>query len=251
MLDHIRHVLRSASYNRSSVIRPRRALSLAGAWFRNEAGYARRTSRLRTVIPVENRDLNEVLREASTVTEYCREELLKNPSLFPGFLNPAYGPVLYALVRLLRPQAVVETGVGSGVSSTYFLRAMEKNGQGQLYSIDLPLPDDRLLPPGKETGWLVPPSLAGRWELVLGDARGELPALLERLGEVDFFFHDSDHSYEHMVWEYTQAYPHIRAGGLLLSDETTSNRAWEEFTSGLDGVNTRINRTGIHRKAGK
>ena len=162
MLDHIRHVLRSASYNRSSVIRPRRALSLAGAWFRNEAGY-------------------------------------------PGFLNPAYGPVLYALVRLLRPQAVVETGVGSGVSSTYFLRAMEKNGQGRLYSIDLPLPDDRLLPPGKETGWLVPPSLAGRWELVLGDARGELPALLERLGEVDFFFHDSDHSYEHMVWEYTQA----------------------------------------------
>jgi hypothetical protein len=37
---------------------------------------------------------------------------------------------LYALVRLLRPRHVVEVGVSSGVSSAYFLRALERNERG-------------------------------------------------------------------------------------------------------------------------
>ena len=66
---------------------------------------------------------------------------------------------------------------------------------------------------------------------------------------MDCFYHDSEHSYEHMVWEFTQAYPCIRPGGLLLSDDITSSGAWDAFTEGLDDGRTRINRMGILRKS--
>ena len=249
MLEHIRHVLASARYNRRSLLRPDRMLYLVSSWYDNEMAFLRRTNRLRDIVQVDNRVLNEAFRESSAVTEHCRLELQQYPRVLPGLLNPNYGPVLYALARLLRPEVVVETGVGSGVSSTFFLSAMEQNAIGRLYSIDLPIPEARLLPPGKETGWLVPQELRARWTLTLGDSRVELPALLERLGKIDFFYHDSDHSYEHMTWEYSAAYPYIRPGGLLLSDDIRSNQAWEEFTSARDGHSVTINRTGIHRKS--
>jgi predicted O-methyltransferase YrrM len=182
--------------------------------------------------------------------EHCAARLRRHGAVYPGLLNPNYGPLLYAATRLLRPVVVVETGVGSGVSSTFFLSALEKNGKGRLHSIDLPIPRASLLPSEQQTGWLVPDELRPRWELTLGDARRHLPELLERLREIDFFYHDSDHRHAHMTWEYTTAYPHIRPDGLLLSDDVTSNRAWNDFTTPLAGTTTRINRTGIHRKPG-
>lgn len=73
---------------------------------------------------------------------------------------------LYALVRLLRPKFVVETGVSSGVSSAHFLLALSDNRRGRLHSIDLPTRQSSAvlaatespvsLPPGRETGWAVP-----------------------------------------------------------------------------------------------
>lgn len=48
------------------------------------------------------------------------------------------GSYLYALVRETKPIVVVETGVASRVISYAILQAMEDNGKGFLYSIDLP-----------------------------------------------------------------------------------------------------------------
>ena len=52
--------------------------------------------------------------------------------------------ITYSLVRLLKPELVVETGVGAGVSSWTILSAMEENRTGNLISIDLPTPNTRL-----------------------------------------------------------------------------------------------------------
>ena len=248
MIEHIRHLRRAVGFNKRGLLQPRRIASLAGAWGRNEVAYIRRTSRLKAVLGVDAGTLGRLLRESSEVTDYCAEELRRYSLLLPGLINPNYGPVLYAVTRILRPEIVVETGVGSGVSSMFFLTAMERNGTGRLHSIDLPLPDERLLPAERRTGWLVPEGLRDRWELALGDARQELPPLLERLGRVDCFYHDSDHSYQHMTWEFNQAYPNIRPGGVLLSDDITFNSAWDEFAARAQATSTRINRTGILRK---
>lgn len=55
-----------------------------------------------------------------------------------GGIEYTEGEVLYALVRILQPRVAIETGVAEGVSSAFFLQALEDNGDGQLYSIDLP-----------------------------------------------------------------------------------------------------------------
>jgi hypothetical protein len=135
-------------------------------------------------------------------------------------------PALYLIVKLLKPDCVVETGVASGASSTYILQALHDNHQGNLHSIDLP-PDD--LPDGRGSGWVVPQSLRSRWRLHIGDSRELLGPLLAELGRIDCFVHDSLHTYSHMLWELRTAWRHLRFKGLLLSHDVGANRAFFDF----------------------
>jgi len=47
------------------------------------------------------------------------------------------------------------------------------------------------LPNGKEPGWLVPSDLRRRWHFILGLSRDKLGPLLQKLGSIDMFLHDS------------------------------------------------------------
>jgi hypothetical protein len=150
---------------------------------------------------------------------------------------------LYRLLRDVRPQVAVETGVCNGVSTAFLLLALEDNGTGELHSIDLPEvageeyeegtfwdgKGGAVIPPGKEPGWMVPPELGERWELVLGRSQDELPPLLDRVGQIDFFMHDSEHSYECMSFEFRTAWAALRDGGVLVADDVNVNAAWDEF----------------------
>jgi predicted O-methyltransferase YrrM len=152
---------------------------------------------------------------------------------------------LYSLLRDLKPKVAVETGVCNGVSTAFLLLALERNGEGELYSIDLPEvageeyeqgtfwdgKGGAVIPPGKQPGWMVPPELRERWQLVLGRSQEELPPLLERVGGIDFFMHDSEHSYECMSFEFGAAWAALRPGGALVADDVTVNSAWDEFVS--------------------
>ena len=75
------------------------------------------------------------------------------------------------------------------------------------------------LPKGLSAGWCVPDWLKSRQHLLLGRAEELLASLLEELGEIDVFIHDSLHTYEHMTWEFETAWPYIREGGFLWSDD--------------------------------
>lgn len=134
---------------------------------------------------------------------------------------------LYAICRLLRPKVVVETGVASGMSSAYVLQSLHDNQEGRLYSIDLPNADTEALlgkvlttlPEGRGPGWLVPEWLRDRWDLRIGKSADLLPPLLEELGRLDIFLHDSEHSFENMMFEFNAAWPRLGSRGLLLSDD--------------------------------
>src|SRR5262249_38966522 len=93
--------------------------------------------------------------------------------------------VQYAAIRAFRPEVVVETGVANGVSSSYLLLALEKNGAGKLHSIDIG--DNSYVPAGKTTGWIVPEFLKHRWDFRIGDSKILLPKLLSELGSIDVF----------------------------------------------------------------
>ena len=154
------------------------------------------------------------------------------------------GLQLYRLLRELEPEVAVETGVCNGVSTAFLLLALEDNRKGMLHSIDLPEvageeyeegtfwdgKGGAVIPPGKEPGWMVPPGLRERWRLVLGRSQDELPPLLQRVGEIDFFMHDSEHSYECMSFEFRTAWAALRNGGVLVADDVNVNEAWGEFT---------------------
>ncbi len=79
-----------------------------------------------------------------------------------------------------------------------------------------------------------------RWTLHIGDTRELLPPLLERLGTVDLFIHDSLHTYDHMMFEFECAWPHIRPGGFLIADDALWNKSFDEFARHVGPCHARV-----------
>ena len=132
----------------------------------------------------------------------------------------------YLACRLTSPEIVVETGVAYGVSSAFMLRAMQENGHGTLFSVDLPPLRRRY-----ERFWsvAVPDELRGRWRLHRGTSARVLPWLFKENPTVDLFVHDSLHTHRNMRREFDAVWPHLRSGGLLLADDVERNRAFGEL----------------------
>ena len=121
------------------------------------------------------------------------------------------------------------------MSSFIILSALNENGKGKLYSIDLA---DVGMPKiyGKEPGWIVDEELRKRWTLIYGKTSDELPELLEKLKYVDIFLHDSEHSYENMQFEFSLALKYMSENSLLLSDDVRANSAFEDLRN-IEGFN--------------
>ena len=165
-----------------------------------------------------------------------------------GRLGDDEGIRLYTLMRELQPKVAVETGVCNGFSTAFLLLALEENGVGVLHSVDLPDVIGEVydpgtfwegkrgaaILPGKEPGWVIPDELRGQWQLVLGRSQEELPRLVERLGTLDFFMHDSEHSYECMRFEFETAWRALREGGVLVADDWDWNDAFVELAQETD-----------------
>jgi len=134
----------------------------------------------------------------------------------------------YVVCRAMQPAVVLETGVGYGVTSAFFLQALAVNAKGRLWSIDLPpLSADS----ERQSGVLVPNELRSRWNICRGRARDVLPKVLSDVKEVNVFLHDSLHTYRNMAFEFQTVWPRLRAGGVLLSDDVGMNGAFEDFCS--------------------
>jgi predicted O-methyltransferase YrrM len=152
---------------------------------------------------------------------------------------------LYAVLRKLRPRVAVETGVCNGVSTAFLLLALAENDKGELWSVDLPEiageqyepgtfwdgKGGAVVPAGEEPGWMVPAELRERWHLTLGRSQDALPPLLDRLGEIDFFMHDSEHSDACMRFEFGAAWAALGDGGVLAADDVTANDAFAAFAA--------------------
>lgn len=145
--------------------------------------------------------------------------------------------LLYGLVRSLEPELIIETGVASGMSTSFIGAALLENGHGRLVSIDLP-PHAGVIADGgtfdwvsRPVGWAIPDKirsgLGDRHELVLEDVRTALPRILEREGEVGMFVHDDLHTPDHMLWEFREVWPKLRAGGVVMADDV--NHGWTQF----------------------
>jgi hypothetical protein len=148
----------------------------------------------------------------------------------PATADDTLTRVQYGIVRLARPDRVLETGVWWGVSSAVMLTALHENGCGHLYSVDMPPmdPERRV-----EIGAAVPAELRSRWTLRLGPSATVLPAMCAELGSIDVFVHDSSHTYRCMRIEFETTWPSLRTGGLLIADDIHSNDAFLEFVESV------------------
>ena len=178
-------------------------------------------------------------------SKYLRQtsELVGQAAVSTADLYAKKTLILYAAARALKPQIVVETGVANGVSSSYLLLAIQKNGIGHLHSIEVG--DSSVILKGQPAGWLVPQDLRAHWTLHIGLSEVVLPELVKGLPPFDLFVHDSLHTYKHMMLEFELAFPCLRNGGLLLADDATWNSAFLDFAGKY-----RVPKAGILRGVG-
>jgi len=192
------------------------------------------------------RQIAEVLSELERLLPI--EEEIRHRHLAAG--RPTYAQIrapfeLYCLVRLLRPEHVIETGVSSGVSSAHFLAALRRNHRGRLHSIDLPTsqrgavlrPDESVIaiPPGLTSGWSVPDFLKERWDLRIGPAQRLLPELLRELPTVGLFLHDDLHTPTHLTFELEAIRPKLVPTAVVLADNTVwTGEAFPRFARSME-----------------
>ena len=135
--------------------------------------------------------------------------------------------LVWCLARHLRPERMLETGVARGLVTRALLEALERNGGGRLWSVDLPpLLEHRL---AKETAVAVPQDLYERWTLISGSSRRVLPSLVAELGTVDLFVHDSMHTTRNVLFELECVWPVLSPGGAVVIDDVERNGAMGQF----------------------
>lgn len=145
---------------------------------------------------------------------------------------------LYVLVRLYRPSVILETGVFYGGTTMFILNALRRNNSGTLISIDLPgqladedmrhhlVGDSEKVPQGLDLGFLVHPAQAGRWEPLQGDSHAEIPKI-DRT--IDFYNHDSDHSYDFIKKEMALVWPKLSRDALIMADDLDWSNGFYSF----------------------
>jgi predicted O-methyltransferase YrrM len=114
---------------------------------------------------------------------------------------------LYMLIRLRRPEVLVEISPFHGWSTAWMLTALQHNGAGFLRSFDLLDSASRNIPAELR---------ANRWQLVVGDVRKSLGRIPNR---IDFLLMDSDHSAEFARWYIDNVFPRVRPGAPVCVDD--------------------------------
>jgi hypothetical protein len=161
------------------------------------------------------------------------------PESFAGYNDgdTALVRAMWRIVRQMKPARVVETGVAHGFTSRVILGALARNGFGHLWSIDRPPlnPETRA-----RVGLAVGGHHAEQWTLIRKSSRRALPALLNRLGTIDLFLHDSLHTERNVCFELEQVWRALRPGGIAVIDDIDSNWGFDSFTSKHTGFRSLI-----------
>ncbi len=189
--------------------------------------------------------VDDVLAEAGELLPYDREIGEAHRAAGRASYAQIRSPLeLYALVRLTRPDHVVEAGVSSGVSSAHFLLGLRRNHHGTLHSIDFPtfargdapsLRDSPVaIPRGKASGWAVPDRLRPGWDLRIGRSESLLPTLVAELPSIGVFLHDDLHTPAHLTFELRTIEPKLAPGAVVLADNTVwTGRAFPRWAERL------------------
>ena len=122
----------------------------------------------------------------------------------------------YALVRILKPALVVETGTDKGLGTLLIAQALKENGSGKVYSVDLDPFSGALI---NESDW-------GNIELLRGNSLEQLKSIKN----IDMFIHDSDHSKHHEFMEFESITNNLTKNAIVISDNSQFTEALLEWS---------------------
>lgn len=136
--------------------------------------------------------------------------------------SPPFGRRLgwYAIVRLVKPELVVETGIHDGLGSLILVRALERNAEegvhGRLVGFDI----------YPRAGWIV--GEHPLYRRVLEPTQTALARELDSEPALGVFIHDTLHTYEHERFELETAADRLVPGGVLISDNAHASTALKD-----------------------
>jgi predicted O-methyltransferase YrrM len=148
-------------------------------------------------------DFNSALAELNTHVE----KVEKYHRVYGAAVEIEVGIFLYSLVRLMKPDIVIETGTSHCHSALYLAQGLSDNRKGHLYTIDHEK---------GETWRLDKAGLQCYYSDLIGDSIGALHQLVPKFDCcIDMAFLDSLHSYEHVRGEIEAIFPKLRKGGVI------------------------------------
>jgi predicted O-methyltransferase YrrM len=151
---------------------------------------------------------------ANQLTEKGKKLRRRYELIFP--LPYARRVVWYALVRIYKPNVVVESGTEKGLGSLILNRALEKNGFGQLYTLDIDI----------YSGSLFDAQDNEKINLVIGDSIESIG----RISEIDFFIQDSNHSINYEILELKALEKQLSKNSIVISDNAHDSNVLFEWS---------------------
>jgi predicted O-methyltransferase YrrM len=160
--------------------------------------------------------VNAVLERLYREQEVVHRNGRRYPVVPPG-INAKRGEYLFQLVRALRPAASLETGFAYGMSALFIAEALRQNGTGRHIVID---PFELTRFDGLGLRHVEEAGLAGYVTFHEEPSELRLPRLVREGLRIDFAFVDGHHLFDYVVTECLFLGQLLRAGGLLVLDDT-------------------------------
>lgn len=182
--------------------------------------------------------LNELNEKIRSVRQCYQKGIFNKESVDSADWFAMQRIALYVMIRLLKPEVCLETGVFYGGTTAFILNALRRNNYGRLISIDLKrssfvtepchhlVNDSEYIPEGLDVGFIVHGNLKKRWELVRGNSLEEIPKITET---INFYNHDSDHSYSFVKKEMSLAFPKLANNAVIMADDIDWSNGFFSF----------------------
>lgn len=176
------------------------------------------------------KDLNVTLKaiaadfnlDSTALIRYAREDTIRGQDKgnLDGTAFTNDGKLLYALVRLLKPQHILEIGTYRGGSVNHLAAAVIKNGGGHIVTVDI-------WQRGGE-------AILDEYQDIVAVVHENSDFFLERFAApaFDFIFEDGPHS-EHSVHNIYQSLPRVLEDGSFILSHDTDTGMREYINNGM------------------
>ncbi len=172
---------------------------------------------------IEKQEIEKTISESNDIVEYCERMTAGNDY---WQISEDEIRVIFTVINFYNPSVVIETGVGPGVSTTAILSAINK--RGMLISIDPGIPYGK---GDKEIGFAIPAALKTNFKLVRGKSQEKIDEVLRSIEKVDVFFHDSEHTYNNIMFELNSVWPKLSKNYLIMVDNYDWTDAPKDFAN--------------------